>query len=201
MSWKVFFSTGMRSLREGDLEVAVDYFSKALDAKPDNMCLVYDARSSALAKLGKHRDALKDVRKTIELAPEQWQGYLRAARLFHHLRKHSNAMVMVDIALDKCPESLPKRSEIEALKIKIRTAQVEHIRRTQNHSAILPIELFTEIVHMLIDDDPASLLQVSHVCRHWQSVVGANSLFWRTLVSRPKSTTYQSKTLGITVSR
>lgn len=153
-----------------------------MDAKPDNKCLVYDARSSALEKLGKHRDALKDVRKTIELAPEQWQGYLRAARLFHHLRKHSNAMVMVDMALDKCPESLPRRSEIEALKIKIRTAQVEHIRRTQNHSAILPIELFTEIVHILIDDDPTSLLQVSHVCRHWQSVIGANPLFWRTLV-------------------
>ncbi|EAU86058.2 hypothetical protein CC1G_07137 [Coprinopsis cinerea okayama7 len=189
MSWKQTFLKGMRCLREGDVDGSLPWFTKALEANPENPCIVYDARSSALEKLGRYKEALKDVRKTIELAPEQWQGYNRAARLFYHLKKYSHATKMIDAALDRyTPISSSKRTEMEALKAKIAAAHTKYLRQTRNHSAILPIELFSEVVYILLDEDSTSVLRLSHVCQHWQSVMASNPLFWRTLVlgkSRP----------------
>ncbi|TFK28055.1 hypothetical protein FA15DRAFT_612968 [Coprinopsis marcescibilis] len=183
MSWKVHFQNGMKDYRVGKAELAVESFTKALEANPDRLCLVYDARSSALEKVGRHQEALKDVRKTIELAPTEWPGYLKAARLFNHLRKYDNAMKMVDMALnlgDSANSS--KRSEMQALRSKIIARRKEYIRQSRNHSEILPLELFAEIVFYLTDVDPATVTQLSHVCQYWRTVVFSNPLFWRTLV-------------------
>lgn len=96
---------------------------------------------------------------------------------------------MADMALGRIKaEDAKRRAELLKLKEDILSTHAEHIRRTQNHSAILPIELFTEVAQILVEEDQTSVLTLAHVCRHWRHVVCSNPSLWRSLVlgrSRP----------------
>lgn len=172
----------------------VGEFSSTLQAVEnggDKECIIYDSRAAVLEKLGRLKDALKDARKAIEVAPEQWQGYARSACLFLQAQKYDSALKMADAALKKVKdEDAKRRMELFALKNEISAAQDDYIKRTTNHWAHLPVELFAEICQMLVDDDSNQVLPLSQVCKDWRTVVWSSPHLWTTLVlgrSRPRT--------------
>uniref|UniRef100_A0A8C6UZS0 Tetratricopeptide repeat protein 28 n=1 Tax=Neogobius melanostomus TaxID=47308 RepID=A0A8C6UZS0_9GOBI len=53
----------------GDFHAAVDLYSEALRADPQN-CILFSNRSAALLRLGQHQAALDDALKACELNPK-----------------------------------------------------------------------------------------------------------------------------------
>ena len=70
-----------------------------------NLYQLLDTRAAVHEKLGQYKDALKDAKKTIDIAPERWQGYARAARVFLQLNRVESAQKMITLALEKLKET------------------------------------------------------------------------------------------------
>ncbi|RXW24425.1 hypothetical protein EST38_g1422 [Candolleomyces aberdarensis] len=183
MSWKRGFTTGVQNFRKGEFELALGNFNQALEQGGQGEYLVYDSRSAVLEKLGRRKEAITDARKTIELAPEQWQGYARAARLFLLVQKFDAATKVVNVALQKFKDDDSKRrQDFITLKNDIAVAQDEYVRRTTNQWTHLPVELFNAIALTLVEEKPSQVIPLSLVCKDWRSVVGNNPRLWGTLV-------------------
>ena len=60
--------------------------------------VLYDSRASVYEKHNRLKDALRDAKKTVDIAPAQWHGYFRSARLFASLNKSSAALRMCSLA-------------------------------------------------------------------------------------------------------
>ncbi|KAF7422418.1 hypothetical protein PC9H_010574 [Pleurotus ostreatus] len=88
---------------------------------------LYDSRASAYLKIGNIGAALLDAKSVIELAPEQWQGYYRAAQGFLRSKKLDKAKYMLDKARTKVvtgDESSRKRmSDFDTLEKEIGAAE------------------------------------------------------------------------------
>ncbi|KAL4258246.1 F-box domain-containing protein [Pleurotus pulmonarius] len=88
---------------------------------------LYDSRASAYLKIGNIGAALLDAKSVIELAPEQWQGYYRAAQGFLRSIKLDKAKYMLNKAREKVgtgDESSRKRmSDFDALEKEIGAAE------------------------------------------------------------------------------
>ena len=155
-----------------------------------NSYLVYDSRSAVFAKLGQNKNALEDARATIRVAPERWQGYARAARLFLKCNKIDASMTMVAMALDRLSEENTERREsLLSLQTDIRNAQKQTDHRRSDQFRKLPVEIFGEIARTVIQEEPTSLLPLSHVSRQWRYVIRNHSALWSVLVlgrRRPK---------------
>ncbi|KAJ2929772.1 hypothetical protein H1R20_g7329, partial [Candolleomyces eurysporus] len=183
MSWKREFTTGVQNFRKGEFELALGNFNQALEQGGQGEYLIYDSRSAVLEKLGRRKEAIADARKTIEVAPEQWQGYARAARLFLLVQKFDAATKVVNVALQKFKEDDSKRrQDFITLKNDIAVAQEEYVRRTTNQWTRLPVELFNAIALTLVEEKPSQVIPLSLVCKDWRSVVENNPRLWGTLV-------------------
>ena len=148
-----------------------------------NIYLVYDSRAAVYAKLGQNKNALEDARATIRVAPERWQGYARAARLFLKCNKIDASMTMVTMALDRLSEGNTERREsLLSLQTDIRNAQKQLDQRRPDQLRKLPVEIFGEIARIVIEQDPTLLLPLSHVSRQWRYVVRNHSALWGVLV-------------------
>ena len=172
-----------------NLQSAKNY-KALLCSNSTNIYLVYDSRAAVLAKLGQNKRALEDAKATIRVAPERWQGYARAARLFLKCNKIDASMTMISMALDKLgDENKERRQTLLSLQADIRNAQ----KRTEFHRSDqfrkIPVEIFGLIAGMVIQRDPNLLLPLSHVSKQWRYVVRNNSALWSVLVlsrRRPK---------------
>jgi F-box/TPR repeat protein Pof3 len=160
--------------------------SQALNNGGENQYIIYDSRAAVYERLGNLKDALKDTKKTIGAAPERWQGYARAARLFLKVQKPDSSMKMVDMALIRVsPGDEKKRLELASLKETVGLAleaDVGQRRSAQNHSAMLPVEIFGEMANFLLSSDPSALITLLHVSRSWRNIVWSTSTLWHTLV-------------------
>ena len=141
-------------------------------------------------KLGDLKAALEDARKVIELAPHQWQGYARCARLFLRMKKPERAAKMADYALERVKAGdTARRETLLALKqevIDFTAAIKRHISRTSYHFGNLPVEISHEIFSLLVDSDHAFVVTLASVCNTWRSVALASPPFWSTLVLTKK---------------
>ena len=144
-------------------------------------------------KLGKTKAALLDAKKTIDLAPERWQGYARAARLFFVMRKYDASLKMVSLAMGKLKEEdTQRRISLVSLEADVRKAQddlAKHRQRFTDHMGKLPIELFGEIVRLLAEKDHTASIPLSQVSKHWRTVIHNIPYLWNVLVlskQRPK---------------
>jgi len=63
--------------------------------------VLYDSRASASEKQNRLTDALRDAKKTIDIAPKQWHGYFRSARIFAALGQTDVALRMCSLALER----------------------------------------------------------------------------------------------------
>lgn len=155
--------------------------------------MILDTRAATYSRLGRAKEALKDAKKTIEVAPERWQGYGRAAQLFFDVKKVDASITMVQLALSKLTEKdTERRASLLALEAKALKAQADierHRRRFSDHMANLPIELFGMIASMVVENNHKAVINLSQVSKHWRHVVHNSPYLWDVLVlnsRRPK---------------
>jgi F-box/TPR repeat protein Pof3 len=158
---------------------------QAIHLAPDQYIL-YDSRSAVYDRLGRPKDALRDAKQVITLAPDRWQGYSRSARVFVKAHRHDSALAMVDLALERVKhDDTKRRDELNCLKdeaLRLRDSAVERNRRPFCHFGLLPVEICSEIFKEVVSCDPAQVLVVSSVCRQWRVVALNTAALWGTLV-------------------
>lgn len=155
--------------------------------------MILDSRAAVHVKLGQRKDALKDAKMTIDIAPDRWQGYARAARVFLQSNKVDAAQTMVTMALERLKETeVERRASLLALEAdiqRVREVLEKHRKRFTNHLGKLPVEVFAEIARSLVDEDHSILISLLHVCKYWRKIIEDSSYLWRKLVltkRRPK---------------
>ncbi|KAF5314887.1 hypothetical protein D9619_006962 [Psilocybe cf. subviscida] len=168
--------------KAGKFEEALEELNKAVSTSSQPDYQVLDTHAAVYAKLGRPKDALKDAKATIESAPERWQGYARAARLFLASKKVDASNTMIKLALEKLKdEEAMRRAALFTLQAENEEA-VRRRRQSANHSANLPLEIFGEVVAMVIEDNRNAFITISHVCKSWWSAIRNMPLLWDTLV-------------------
>ncbi|TFY55814.1 hypothetical protein EVJ58_g8012 [Rhodofomes roseus] len=171
--------------RAGQLDDALALFAEALTLEPDEYTL-YDSCAAVKEKLGKTRDALRDSKRVIDLAPQRWQGYARSARLFFKIRKYDNALHMLKLALERVgADDRKRRGELEALRSQILDAvdeQRERVSRTSYHFGKLPLELASDIFASALAEDHARVVVLAQVCKNWRLTITNTPRLWNDVV-------------------
>ncbi|KAH9007690.1 hypothetical protein EDB83DRAFT_2532538 [Lactarius deliciosus] len=98
-SWKKLCTEGRKSFRDRDIDGALKSFDEAICLANDKSYVPYDTRADVYEKLNCFNYALRDAKKTIDIAPRQWQGYFRSARLLAALGQSEAALQMCSRAL------------------------------------------------------------------------------------------------------
>ncbi|KXN88063.1 hypothetical protein AN958_07522 [Leucoagaricus sp. SymC.cos] len=186
MSWRKQFEEGVALFKVSKYTEALEKFDGAIVNGGENQFILYDTRAAVYEALKNPKDALKDAKTTIKLAPQQWRGYARAARLFMKTHKFDASLRMADLAVSHVKsEDGKRREELIKLKAEIsecREAIAARERRMQNHMLKLPIEIYNEIFQIALADDYAQIITLLHVCMHWRQVVWDSPGLWHTLV-------------------
>ncbi|KAJ7600753.1 hypothetical protein C8J56DRAFT_911192, partial [Mycena floridula] len=182
-SWKEPFAEGVSCFKKARYSNALQHFDEAINSGGDQQYAIFDSRAAVYEKLEKGKEALRDARKVIQLAPNRWQGYSRAARLFLGLRKADEALVMVDLALAKTkPADEKRRAELLQLK-----ELAQHCRRRYTcYIAKLPVELVSEIFACLASENHLQVLTVAAVSSHWRRIALSTPSLWSCLVLTKK---------------
>jgi len=139
-----------------------------------------DSHAAVYEKQNRLKDALRDAKTTIDIAPTKWQGYFRSARLFASVGKLSAALRMRSLALERLgndPKHDGRRRELMALRCELEA-------RTKSPIAVLPVELL-----LMVFDLVCMPIVHSLVCRRWCEVALSHPTLWHSLVlaEPPKS--------------
>ncbi|KAF9032950.1 hypothetical protein BJ165DRAFT_1357622 [Panaeolus papilionaceus] len=195
---KKLFQEGLSYFKLAKYNESIEKFTLALKESEANAYLIYDTRSAAYAKLGNNKSAIIDARKTIQIAPERWQGYARAARLFLAVDKIDASLSMINLALQRLKDDEEdRRASFIALRKQVEERQLILERRQKrliNHVSKLPVELLTEVFQLLTTEDPTAIVSLLHVCTHWRQIIKSSPSFWSTLTlgrRRPKEKAVQ----------
>ncbi|KAH9480640.1 hypothetical protein JR316_0007240 [Psilocybe cubensis] len=180
------FQLGLSYYKKGDYQNALQQFTEALKHDGHNKYLILDSRSAVYLKLEDTKAALKDAKATIEAAPDRWQGYARAARVFFEAKKLDASLTMISGALDRLrPEETQRRESLHILRCEVEAAKLEVERRrrlSEDNMFKLPIELFSEIAKLAIQDNDTSPITLSHVSKNWRNVVVHLPQLWGSLI-------------------
>ncbi|KAH8998508.1 hypothetical protein EDB92DRAFT_1177704 [Lactarius akahatsu] len=171
--WKKFLAKGIEHFRCQDIEKALESFDQAISLANDTSYILYDSRASAYERQNRLKDALRDAKKTIDIAPNQWHGYFRSARLFAALGQTSAALRMCSLALERLGDVSKhetRRRELTDLR--------EHLEaQTKCPVSGIPVELLLTI--FILSGNP---VVISHVCRRWREIALSQPTLWRSLV-------------------
>ncbi|XP_026995435.1 tetratricopeptide repeat protein 28 isoform X2 [Tachysurus fulvidraco] len=91
--------------QQGDFTTAVELYSEALCADPQN-CILYSNRSAARLKLGQYHAALEDAVKARLLNPKWPKAYFRQGVALQYLGRHADALAAFASGLAQDPKSL-----------------------------------------------------------------------------------------------
>ncbi|KAH9080354.1 hypothetical protein EDB83DRAFT_2609134 [Lactarius deliciosus] len=172
-SWKKFFAEGLEHFRYQDIDKPLKSFNQAISLADDTSHVLYDSRAFAYEKQNRLKDALRDAEKTIDIAPEQWHGYFRSARLLAGLGHTDDALWMCSLALERLGDS----TEHEARRREL-TDLREHLEaQTKCPVSGMPVELLLAIFQL-----SSNPVVISHVCRQWREIVLSQPTLWRSLV-------------------
>ena len=146
--------------------------------------MLLDSRAAVYEKQNRLKDALRDAKKTIDIAPAQWQGYFRSARLFASLDKVAAALRMCSLAqerLSEDPKHDGRRRELVALRCELEA-------RTKSPIAVLPVELL-----LMVFDLACRPVALSLVCSRWREIALSHPTLWHSLVlaEPPKKALYK----------
>jgi F-box/TPR repeat protein Pof3 len=153
--------------------VTSPYFRQAIRLADSASYTLHDSRAAVYEKQNRLKDALRDAKKTIDIAPTQWHGYFRSARLFASLNKSSAALCMCSLALERLGGDAKhdgRRRELTALR-----CQVE--ARTRCPITGMPVELL-----LMVFDLVCRPVTVSLVCRRWREIALSHPTLWHSLV-------------------
>ncbi|KIK57293.1 hypothetical protein GYMLUDRAFT_98907 [Collybiopsis luxurians FD-317 M1] len=183
MDWQEPFKKAVLYFKRSKYGECLRLLNYALENGGKDQYAIYDSRAAVYEKTLRLREALIDVKEAIRLAPNRWQCYFRAARLFLLIRKYDEASKMVDLALQKVnPTDDKNRSTLVTLQSQV----LESRKRLSCHVGMLPTELLSTIFGYLIEEDPAIVIMISRVCRHWRTVALGDASLWSTLVLSKK---------------
>ncbi|KAH9080356.1 hypothetical protein EDB83DRAFT_2670650 [Lactarius deliciosus] len=172
-SWKKFLAEGIKHFRRKDIDGAIKSFNKAISLANDKSYVLYDSRASAYEKKNLSEDALRDAKKTIDIAPKQWHGYFRSARLFAALGQTNAALEMCSLALERLgggPKHDARRRELTNL---CRLLEAP----TKCPVSGMPVELLLTIFQL-----SRNPVVISHVCHQWREIALSQPTLWRSLV-------------------
>ncbi|KAH9167600.1 hypothetical protein EDB89DRAFT_2245624 [Lactarius sanguifluus] len=158
--WKKLCAEGRKSFRDRDIDGALKSFDEAIRLANDKSYVPYDTRADAYEKLNCFNYALRDAKKTIDIAPRQWQGYFRSARLLAALGQSEAAVTNYE---SHQRELTDLRQRLEA--------------QPKCHVSDVPVELL-----LAIFKHSSNLVAISHVCQRWRNVTHSNSTLWSSLV-------------------
>ncbi|KAK7048436.1 F-box domain protein [Favolaschia claudopus] len=179
MSWSDHLRKAKDHLKSSRLDASLKEINEALRVGGDREYTVYDSRAAIYERQGKAKSALQDVKTVINLAPNHWQGYARASRLFLTVRKLDEAVAMADMALSRLnTNDTMRRQKLQDLK-----DEVEQQRRRQtNQFGKLPVEIITAIFELAVSSDWSRVLIVWAVSKHWHHIALNTPSLWSTLV-------------------
>ncbi|KAF9498963.1 hypothetical protein BDN71DRAFT_1464740 [Pleurotus eryngii] len=192
-TWQITFKQGISHFKNGHYDESIQCFNEAslLSSRPPLTPDLYDSRASAYLKIGNIGAALLDAKSVIELAPEQWQGYYRAAQGFLRSKKLDKAKYMLDKARMKVvtgDESSRKRmSDFDVLEKEI--GATERTETTAGSSSSKTTPIFLEAtstpshIHSF-DTTPTPTIHVLHltwVCKSWRRIAHSTPPLWRRL--------------------
>ncbi|TCD65662.1 hypothetical protein EIP91_002335 [Steccherinum ochraceum] len=175
------FKKGVSAFRTGKTNEALQYFTDAIKLGVVDVA-AYDSRAAVLEKLGRHKEALNDSKKVIDIDPSRWQGYARSARLFATIGKLNAAQIMANTALQKIkPEDTQRRQDMELLLQRVQEQifeREEAISRRTYHFGSLPVEMAQTIFELALDDRPSRVVHFAAVCRGWRTTLLQAPSFW-----------------------
>ena len=204
MSWQDPFKQGVALFQAGKYVKALSYLDKvqSIDPATDGFIIeihhqaielekgqyvLYDSRAAVYDKLNKPKEALRDAKTVITLAPDRWQGYFRSARILLKARRPEAAIIMIEHACERvAPNDTKRRGELDRLK-----AEALHLHQpprpsTSAHSprnaVQLPVELWAEVFREVVSFDHTRVLVLSRVCKHWRDIALDTAALWDTLV-------------------
>ncbi|KDQ25602.1 hypothetical protein PLEOSDRAFT_32134 [Pleurotus ostreatus PC15] len=192
-TWQIVFKHGISYFKNGRYDESIQCFNEAslLSSRPPLTPDLYDSRASAYLKIGNIGAALLDAKSVIELAPEQWQGYYRAAQGFLRSKKLDKAKYMLDKARMKVvtgDESSRKRmSDFDTLEKEIGAAERTGATAGSSSSKTTPIFLEATSTPSHIHPfgtNPTPTIHVLHltwVCKSWRRIAHSTPPLWRRL--------------------
>ncbi|KAJ3894273.1 hypothetical protein GG344DRAFT_41332 [Lentinula edodes] len=190
MEWQEPFKKAVAYFKRSKYGECLRLLNYALENGGRDQYAIYDSRAAVHEKTLRLREALLDVKEAIRLAPNRWQCYSRAARLFLLIRKFEEASKMVDIALQKIDPSDDKnRATLVALQSQV----IESRKRLSCHVGMLPVELLSSIFQCMVEEEPVLVIKISRVCRHWRTVALGDAALWSTLVLSKKDPNRKGK--------
>jgi tetratricopeptide (TPR) repeat protein len=166
------FAEGIERFRL-DLDGALKSFDEAIRLADGASYALHDFRASVYEKQNRLKDALRDAKKSIDIAPTQWHGYFRSARLFASLNKSSAALRMCSLAMERLGEDEKydgRRRELTALRCQLEA-------RTKCPTAGVPVKLL-----LMVFDLVCRPITLSHVCRRWREIALSHPTLWHSLV-------------------
>ncbi|KAI0061395.1 hypothetical protein BV25DRAFT_1992107 [Artomyces pyxidatus] len=179
--WREHFEDGEAKFELKQYGSAINSFTKAISIAKNGAYTVYYSRAAVYLKVGMTKAALRDAEKAIDIAPEQWKGYARAAQAHMLLRNSSTALEMARSALELIDDSI-ENTEARRLLDDISREAIDDsvsrvVHRTNPFTTLAP-----EIIGMIFEFAVSDIIPLSHVCRHWRTIAITQQSLWRTLV-------------------
>ncbi|XP_076020196.1 tetratricopeptide repeat protein 28 [Genypterus blacodes] len=94
-----------QACQQGEYGLAVNLYSEALTADPQN-CILYSNRSAAYLRLGQYNTALDDAIKARLINPKWPKAYFRQGVALQYLGRHADALAAFASGLAQDPKSL-----------------------------------------------------------------------------------------------
>lgn len=121
---------GNRAFTQGKFPEAAEFFTKAIEAEPNNHAL-YSNRSAAYAALREGSKALEDADKTIALKGDWSKGYLRRGVALEVLYKYTEASAAFNVGLKLDPDDATLQKKTQDI-----SALMEELKMTEDQLSI-----------------------------------------------------------------
>lgn len=105
---------GNTAFQNKDYDIAVDYFTKAIQLDPTNHVL-YSNRSAAYSQMSKFEEALQDADKCIELNKAFVKGYTRRGAALFGLKRYDDARAAYNDGLAIDPNNVACKEGLESI--------------------------------------------------------------------------------------
>ena len=92
----VLYNRGTRNAKTGNLAMAIENFTKAIEIKPDDI-MAFNNRGSAYAQQGDYIQAISDFTKAIGINPNDPVAYHNRAVAYYGLRLYDKAWADINM--------------------------------------------------------------------------------------------------------
>lgn len=181
---------GSRAFEEKRYNDAFKYFTHAIDNLRDrkaDLLHVYDLRSSASTKLGRHDEALKDAKKMIRLDKTDHRGYLRCAHIEQSNNKHEEALRVCEYGLKSVAPNSKGYQHLEKYRLRAAEQLKKNViyDKSTDPMLVLPNELLEIVLSSLNYQQHIAIMRV---CKTWRNRIRSSDLITTTLDTRNAST-------------